>query len=891
MASARLWGSLGATIVLVGVFGACGKEDVNPTPTGGGGSGTTSSTSSSGGAGGMAPSGVTIPGLSGPVTAVYDENGLLHLSCQSDDDCYAALGYFHAQNRFFFMDFIRNLVRGSLGSLVKAGDLVLQKDYANRQWFSTRDGTPLEQKLYDDASAPVKGYMDAYTRGVNAWIADMRAGRNDATLTTEYDFGLIVKSAIRDWEAVDCAAIGLYVLDDLSNNSGAELALGQEAPLFSTPLATDLFTSKPVFDVATVSASTLWANPPHDAMASTQARLAPFSSLLGRALDGQRLVGSGGRISHPGDIGSNDWVVGPTHTSAGHALLANDPHLLLSNPSIWFPAELDAKSAGKGGTFHVAGSTFPGLPAVMVGRNESIAWGVTTAYYDLADVYLEKLTPDGKNVIFNGQNVPIFEKSFVFQDAKGGVPITKTFRWVPHHGPIVSEDTTAHTAVSIRWTAHDGGTDLDGFFGIANAGTVDEAKQALTKITSASQNFVVIDKQGNIGWFPYSQVPNRPWASAALPPWAPVPGDGTAEWQGTVPIASLPQLTNPVNGFIATANADMTGASFDGDVTNDGNPAFQSWDKADGTREQRIVDLIKAGGDTHSVQTMHDIQGDTRSLYGGIIVPLALTAAQTMTKTSDEQAVVDALTAWQYTCPTGLDGSDPMTSAKTADPAIAAESIGCTAFHTFLTALVNDAVGDEAKVANVTLGATGVELVARALKDPTQLTVGDDFWDDVSTVPVETRDDILRKAITDAAAVLGPMGAKDEWRWGRYHTISLRSIYDSFGLASYNYGPFAAPGGLYTVNVASPDSRTLPTPGTAPDFSFSHGPSIRFVVEARSDGLDMSYELPGGADLHKTSPFYNNLLPNWLINKPIPFPFGPGAVTTPAKTVAVAPGK
>ena len=158
-----------------------------------------------------------------------------------------------------------------------------------------------------------------------------------------------------------------------------------------------------------------------------------------------------------------------------------------------------------------------------------------------------------------------------------------------------------------------------------------------------------------------------------------------------------------------------------------------------------------------------------------------------------------------------------------------------------------------------------------------------------TTNKVETRDDILRRAITDAAAELAPLGSSDEWRWGRIHTLSLRSIFDSFGVTTYNDGPFAAPGGQFTVNVANPLSRAAPMAGMPPNDAFSSGPSVRFVVEAAPSGLTMTYELPGGADLHRTSPFYNNLLPNWLTNTPVPFPFGPGAVTNPAVTVVVGP--
>ena len=181
-------------------------------------------------------------------------------------------------------------------------------------------------------------------------------------------------------------------------------------------------------------------------------------------------------------------------------------------------------------------------------------------------------------------------------------------------------------------------------------------------------------------------------------------------------------------------------------------------------------------------------------------------------------------------------------------------------------------------------------MVARALHDPTSITSGNLMWDDITTTSVvETRDDILRRAITDAANELAPLGAPDEWRWGRVHTLSLRSIFDSFGVATYNYGPYAAPGGQYTVNVANPSNLAAPASGKAPDFSFTNGPSVRFVVEAAPTGLTMTYELPGGADLHRGSPFYNNLLPLWLKNQPIDFPFGPDAVSSPASTVDVSP--
>ena len=156
---------------------------------------------------------------------------------------------------------------------------------------------------------------------------------------------------------------------------------------------------------------------------------------------------------------------------------------------------------------------------------------------------------------------------------------------------------------------------------------------------------------------------------------------------------------------------------------------------------------------------------------------------------------------------------------------------------------------------------------------------------------METRDDILQRAISGAATLLVQSFGTDldDWRWGRTHTMSLLSIFDQFGFDMYSEGPYAAPGGQYTVNVANPTSRALPE-GTDPlDWSFGAGPSVRFVVEATPSGMRMTYQLPGGNDLHRDSDFYNNLLPMWLEVESIDFPFGPGAVSTPALEVEVLP--
>jgi penicillin amidase len=347
---------------------------------------------------------------------------------------------------------------------------------------------------------------------------------------------------------------------------------------------------------------------------------------------------------------------------------------------------------------------------------------------------------------------------------------------------------------------------------------------------------------------------------------------------------------NPPFGYVATANADMTGASADGDLLSPGDTkALQLFGAADGARARRIMDVLEAS-DAHTSESMVELQGDHFSLYGTAFKQAFIDAGAAAPLPPEQQEIVDALTAWTGTCPTGTTG-DPKSPTLDADPVAASESIGCAAFHAVFVAAVHTALADERDAADLdTLGGYDRRLVARALLDPGSITSGELFWDDVSTVGMtETRTDTLRAALALAANVLALSGdTPDAWRWGLLHTVTLRSIFDNFGIQDFNEGAYAAPGGLETVNVANPRV-ALPEDGDPFDFGFRSAASIRVVVEFTEDGPQIRYQLPGGNDLARESPFYNNLLPGWLANEPILFPFGPGAVTDPAAVVNIVP--
>jgi penicillin amidase len=871
---------------------------------------------------------ITIPGLTAPVSVSYDANGFLHISAKTDNDAFATLGYFHAANRFFFMDFIRSAIRGTLGARLPTSD-VLAQDLSSRTFFADpKTGNPLADVLYGQLDDASKQVFIRYAAGVNAWLADMAAGRNGATLTSEY---AVFSTAIPAWDPADCFAVALYSLNDLSNTAEDEIQLGTIA---GTIAAFEGSGSAPLANVGGVLASLFLdfrSTYDVDAIEEANGQLAlgtaphKKSGRLARAGTGNLLAMANrtmqalsGHTGHHdvGDTGSNNWVISGTNTVSGKPLLANDPHLQLTNPSIWFPVEIDGKTGGTG-TYHAAGGSFPGVPTIQTGHNETLAWGVTVSYWDLTDVYLEKLSvvPSAVSpgaVTFGAQTVPLVTQQVTFMQK--GVAVPQTLLWVPHHGPVVSLDATAKTAATIRWRGHDGSTDVQAFLGMGRAATIADAKTALANITTANQNFVVADTTGAIAYFPFSQVPLRPWASQTVSganPMFPLDGSsGLYEWGAPVATANMPQVTNPVKGFVATANGDISG-DFRHGTPLSANPALlpiQSFAHAEGTREERIIESINATGTGNSPATIQALQGDTTSLPAREIVPqMMLAAAATPAGGFDPTnaataSVIAALTAWQtaglYTCPSGIDGLDATLGTKTADATVAREAVACAAFHVALYALFDGAWGDEFAAANKANPALGLSSTASytnneipSLVRAMKTTGTEPFWADLRvTDHTTTRTEILQRALTRAGSILSTQvgASSDDWRWGRFHTDTFHSLLS--GTTAFDGPTYPTPGGLYTVNVANPTNVTLDSTPLLAQYTATSGPSIRSLIDLSSGTPQMKVMLPGGADLHRNGTFYENLAPKWLSDTPVDFPFGAGAVTAPAASITVTPG-
>lgn len=804
---------------------------------------------------------IEIDGLDAPVDVFLDGAGVLHLACQSDVDCFAAQGYFHAAHRFFQMDLRRRLARGRLSEA--AGVLALDIDVGQRLKHATRDGQPIEQRIWDMSSDDTRAAIEAYTRGVNSWIADLRAGDHDARDADERQYPVLDSDVLDDWDPLDSVASILLLADTLTDSSADEIELGEIATQLTPEAFADIFSLRPTSDSTIVPPPT----PLTTAAAAARGRVSSehrallrrAAPLLRRALTGDRPSGL-----DPGSLGSNNWVVGPSR-GGGQVLLSNDTHLDMSNPSVFYLVHIDSKTDGDG-TVHAAGLSFPGLPGIIIGRNEEIAWGVTNTSGDFVDVYVETVVDGGAAVEFNGQSVPFATRDETFEIA-GADPVTRTLRYVPHHGPVIEgPDLVANRALSVRWTLNEADTDLEFILGMMRASSVTEARTALENVTTAGQNFVVIDRDGNFGWFPYNRWARKPWA-AQFPPFLPLPGTGEAEWGEPIPYAELPQLFNPSTGFIATANNDFTGTLADGDPVDDGTDVLQ-WAVASGLRHERIADLLAARSD-HDLGSMREIQGDVHSLLGEMTVPAILAAVDGATLTERAQTVVATLAAWDFECPTGLSGTDP-DSAPAADPAVVASAAGCAAFHVLWPRLQINIFDDELVAAGVDRRpASNTTVFALTGTDPFD---GRDYFDNVATGAVtETKAEIVALSLDLAAANLNTLFGPEpsSWLWGRIHQLRLRAdLFAQFGVSDFDSPSYARDGGLETVNVGTPRD------GRRGQFDMEHGSSFRFsCAGSREQPLECTIQLPGGQVHHRDNPLFLSLFGPYLVNRPRPFVF------------------
>ncbi|QGG42410.1 penicillin acylase family protein [Aeromicrobium yanjiei] len=788
---------------------------------------------------------VQISSLAGDVEVKRDGLGIPQIYADTPEDLFLAQGYVHAQDRFYEMDFRRHVTSGRLAELV--GDAALDTDKYVRT-LGWRRVAEKEVALLDDTTLSL---LKAYARGVNSYIDN----RSSSELSLEY---AVLELTGPDytpepWTVVDSLAWIKAMAWDLRSNMTDEIDRVLATEKLTVAQVEELYPDYPkghrtiVGDEGTVRDGAFTAQAPaptQEGLARSAVTSLKKARSSAEALPALLGIGDG--------IGSNSWVVDGDHTTTGEPILANDPHLAPSMPGIWYQVGLHCRTVDEACPYDVAGFSFSGLPGVVVGHNAKIAWGVTTMYADVADLYLERVT--GDTYEYDGKQVPLKTRRETFKIA-GEESQTITVRST-RHGPILSdldedaEDvgeaaqknaTRGSYEVALRWTALTPEPTIKAVFALGRAQDWDDFRAAAKLFTVPSQNLVYADVDGNIGYQSPGTIPVRRQGDGRWP----VPGwDPAFEWKGSIPFDELPSVLNPDEGFIVTANNKVIGDQY---------PKLLGADTAAGYRSERIRELIESrigkGGKGLDVQDMSSIQNDTYSANAARLVPALLKVELGSRYHRQGQATLEKWDLKQD-----------------------ADSPGAAYFNSVWRHLLELTFHDELPEAVWPEGGERWFNVVSGLLDKP----GSHWWDDVSTPEKESRDQILSTAMQDARDELTMIQSRNpsQWRWGTMHKLELvnPTLGDSgVGLVDklFNRGPYRVGGGGGIVDATSWDA----TEG----YEVTSVPSMRMIVDLAD--LDRSRWIQlTGASGHAFHDHYVDQQERWRKGETVPWVFGRRAV-------------
>jgi penicillin amidase len=467
---------------------------------------------------------IATAGLSAPVNVVRDQHGVPHITASNLNDLFFAQGYVTAQDRLWQMDMLRRYAGGELAEVL--GKKLVKSDERQRTLMLRYAAELGLQTLTPE----VRGYAEAYARGVNAYIDSHRS-----RLPVEFR---VLRYEPRPWRVEDSMLLGVG-LSDMLTEGLIEHELGREkiSARVGPELAADLYPNASGHDHPPIDENqslTVYS----DQTVSTELRKQPSLRAPPR---------SESNVETPLLPGSNNWVISGAHTASGKPLLSNDMHLPHTIPNIWYEAHLHA------GEYDVAGVTLPGLPFIVVGHNERIAWGFTNLGPAVQDLYIETFNSNGEYQTPDGWGKPQHRREVIH--VKGGKDIELDVL-VTRHGPIVSRLIPGESRqLAMKWTIYQPGTIGMPLFDLNRARNWDEFRTALSHLGSPGQNVVFADVDGHIGYHATGFAPTRADGSNPLP----VPGNDNAhEWTGYIPFEQMPHTYDPPTGIIATANGRVT---------------------------------------------------------------------------------------------------------------------------------------------------------------------------------------------------------------------------------------------------------------------------------------------------------------------------------------------
>jgi len=757
-----------------------------------------------------------LPGLRAQVRIERDANGIPTIHAASLEEASFGLGFVHAQDRLWQLETHRRIGAGRLAEAF--GESALENDKFLRALGVRRAAAA----QWARTGARARAVVEAYTAGINAFLRDGLRAR-----PPEF---VVLGLHPEPWTPEDSLAWAIMMAWDLGGNWGTELLRMRLALTLPVARIGQLLPPYPgEAPLAVRDYAALYRELRIDGRLGTQAlAAAPESGVEG--------------------AGSNNWVVAGARSATGRPLLANDPHLKLSAPALWYLARIVTPE------LEVAGATLPALPGVVLGQNEHVAWGFTNTAPDVQDLYLERLRPDDPDQYQTPDGWARFDTFDEVIRVRGAPDVAVPVR-ATRHGPVISEAGRATEgltgppakpayALALRWTALDPDPGaVEAALGFNTARSVAEFVAASARHNAPMQNMVVADRDGHIGFVAAGRVPLRRPGND-LKGLAPAPGwEARYDWAGTLPAELTPREFDPPRGWIATANQRIHGADYAHHLTSEWAPPY---------RQQRIEQLLQAQP-RHDIDSLRRIQSDVVSLATLRLLPFLqrANAAHSLAAAAQRE----------------LAGFDGTMDAGRAAPLV---------FWAWARHLADALFADE-------VGAALWQRTGRSFRDAMEgVLERDDAWwcDDKGTAATETcagRVDLaFARALDELQAAYGPDVAA--WRWGRAHVA--RSEHRPFShvrpLARWFELRTPVGGDTYTVNVSRVSLR--PDPVTGERYLDEHGPSLRALYDVGDPTRSRVMHSSGQSGLVFSS-LYGRFVEPWRRVEDVPLWRSPAAHT------------
>lgn len=745
---------------------------------------------------------ITLAGIGASVDIVRDREGIPHIYAKSTDDAYFALGFVHAQDRLWQLELNRRIPAGALSEIL--GPSALDTDRFLRTLGVRRNA----EKILANLAPETRAALDAYARGVNAYLSS-RSG------PLPLEFILTGAPSPKPWQAVDSIGWQTMMAWDLGANWTQELLRMRLAQRLNLDQINEFLASYPgEKPLATQDYTALYRQ-----FTGTTGHLAAVAAIA--------------PPSYVDGMGSNNWVVGGRLSETGKPLLANDPHLGLSAPALWYFAHLSASG------LNVIGATLPGIPSVVLGRNDRIAWGFTNTGPDVQDLYIERINPDNQRQYQTPDGWAEFAIRKETIKVKGQEDVTLEVRET-RHGPVISGalpimekaplDAKKYV-VSFAWTAlRSDDMTLQAGMKFNRAQNWQQFLEGAKEFASPQQSMVFADVDGNVGFVVPGRIPVRK-PENDLNGLAPAPGwDARYDWAGFIPFDGLPQQFNPASQRVMTANHKIVASDYPYFLTSEWTLPYRA----------RRIDALLDAKSKHSMQSFADIQKDHVSLAAQEILPVLRKAVP---RTDRAKAALGLLAEWNGS----MDANAPQPLLFNAWMRAISRQIFADELGDALMADYWEQRNFHQSTVNVLLNRGGQ---GKWCADVTSDAGRRQGCDDVLGVSLDV-------ALVDLEARYGKDMSK--WRWGDAH--AARSEHRPFGkvdaLAKFFNIEVPTPGDTFTVNVGRHNLKDDKAP-----FANRHAASLRAIYDL-SDPENSRFMHSTGQSGNLLSPLYRNFSERW----------------------------